>query len=171
MHQIRIPLRLLFTLGLFVQVALSAAETEKSATPVLDPASALEGIPRDVLQDLRPGSRTMMEASGKASQVVAKNIEGKMATLKFEVFGLEPFQRPDSLSITRYRVKSLIDKVRVNGSSFNVYLMVIPDVSENEKVTKLKKGDKVSFSGKISNGEILKGQELHIDLIDATLVK
>jgi hypothetical protein len=54
-----------------------------------------------------------------------------------------------------------------------VYLLAVGDKSENEKFAKLKAGSKVTFSGKISNAEVLGRQraELHLDLMDAKIVK
>ncbi|HYF38012.1 MAG TPA: hypothetical protein VD994_22105 [Prosthecobacter sp.] len=161
--------------ALFLTLALTAltthaAEPAKPAA-LFNPADALAGLPRDVVQDLRPGSRKLTDAAAKAAQVVAKNVEGKMATVKFDILSIEKFQRPDTLDIDRYRIKAETDKIRSAGATFEYLLMIIADPSENEKIAKLKKGDKVTFTGKIANGNInpANGLDLHIDIIDAKL--
>lgn len=115
----------------------------------------------------------MIEAAGKASMVTAKNAEGKTGTFKFNISTIEQFQRPDAPDVTLYRIRSLTETVRESGVAMGVYLLAVGDKSENEKLAKLKAGSKVIFSGKISNAEILGRQraELHIDLMDAKIVK
>lgn len=161
----------LLTLAFGPSVSSPAAEETKAAVMELKPADALKGIPRDVLGDLRPGSRKLVDAAAKASQVVATNIENKTVTMKFTVSGIEKFQRPDAPTINRYRVRSNPDTEREGGTTFYVNVMVVPDVSDDEKVAKLKKGDKVTFTGRVSNGEITAAGSvvLHIDLMDAKL--
>ncbi|MDZ4287882.1 MAG: hypothetical protein U0984_07980 [Prosthecobacter sp.] len=142
-----------------------------AAAEFTDPEEAFKGIPRDVMQDLRPGSRKMEDAVVKASQIVAKNVETKMATLKFTVANIEKFNRDDAPGVTRYRVHGMLEKIRAGGAYFNLNLMAVPDVSEDDKIAKLKTGDKVTFTGKVSNGEITARTtaELHIDLMDAKI--
>jgi hypothetical protein len=154
---------------------LHGQEPKKEAVPsaITDPTDALKGISRDVMGDLRPGSRNMVEAAGKASMQTAKNAEGKTGTFKFNITTIEQFQRPEAPDVTLYRIRSMPDTVRESGVALGVYLLAVGDKSENEKLAKLKVGSKVTFSGKISNAEILGRQraELHIDLMDAKIVK
>jgi hypothetical protein len=49
----------------------------------------------------------------------------------------------------RYNVFATADGVRVAGTSIAVGYVVYFDESENEKVAKLKKGDKITASGKV----------------------
>jgi hypothetical protein len=93
---------------------LHGQEPKKEATPsaITDPTDALKGISRDVMGDLRPGSRNMVEAAGKASMVTAKNAEGKTGTFKFNVTTIEQFQRPEAPDVTLYRIRSMPDTVR-----------------------------------------------------------
>jgi hypothetical protein len=160
-------------LVLVATVNLSAQEPKKetSAAAVTDPKAVLAGIPRDVIGDLRPGSRKMVDAAGKASMVTAKNAEGKTGTFKMTLRAVEQFQRPEAPDVKRYRLHAKIDSVRESGVSFNVHLMSVPDVSENDKVAKLGPGSKITVTGKISNAEILGRQlaELHIDVMDSKL--
>lgn len=149
--------------------AQAPKKEEPAAAAVTDPKAALEGIPREVMGDLRPGSRKMVDAAGKASIITAKNAEGKTGSFKMTLRAVEQFQRPDAPSVTRYRLLAQVDSVRESGVAFTVHLMAVADVSEHEKVAKLGPGDKVTVSGKISNAEVLPGQKpgLHIDVMDA----
>lgn len=159
----------------FIASANLSAQEPKKETPaaaaVTDPKAVLEGIPRDVIGDLRPGSRKMVDAAGKASMVTAKNAEGKTGTFKMTIRSVEQFQRPDAPGVTRYRLHARIESVRESGVAFNFHLMSVPDVSEHEKVAKLAPGSKITVSGKISNAEILGRQvaELHVDVMDSKL--
>lgn len=174
----RYGLCFLLAAGLNVSMTLSAAEprkTEKSEKPTAaeftDPKLALAGIPRDVMQDLRAGSRKLDDAVAKATEQVRKNVVNKEATLKFTIGSVEKFKRPDAPEVTRYRVHAMTEKIRESGATFDVMLMAVPDVSEDAKIAKLAKGDKVVFTGKISSGEITarNGAILHIDILDAKL--
>jgi hypothetical protein len=151
---------------------LSAAEpapAEKAG--ITDVKQALAGIPRDVMQDLRYGSRTMEEAANKATAVVGKNVEGKTASLKMTVQFVEKFQRKDTPDVTRIRLRQSNDTVREGGVTFTIFLMAVLDESEKEKAAKIDKGSKVTITGKVSNGVILprKNAELHIDIMDAKI--
>lgn len=151
--------------------AQDAKKEEPSASVITDPDDALKDIPRDVMGDLRPGSRQMMDAAAKASMQAAKNAEGKTGTFKFNVRAVEKFQRPDAPDVTRYRILSVIDTTRASGVQVNVHLMAVLDLSEHEKAAKIGTGSKITLTGKISNAEILGRQkaELHIDLMDAKI--
>lgn len=171
----RFPLTLLVAFAasasLYFANAAEPAKSGSSSEGITDVKQTLTGITRDTLQDLRPGSRKMEEAAAKATEVVRKNVEGKTATLKMTVDVVEKFQRKDAPDVTRTRLRASNDSVRESGATLKVYLMVVPDVSENDKLAKIAKGSKITITGKISNGEILarKSAELHIDVMDAKL--
>lgn len=157
-----------------ISLGLPAQEAKKEEAPpsaIADPADALKDIPRDVMGDLRPGSRQMMDAAAKASMQTAKNAEGKTGTFKFNVRAVEKFQRPDAPDVTRFRILAVVDTVRASGVQLNVHLMAVLDLAEHEKAAKIGTGSKVTLTGKISNAEILGRQkaELHIDLMDARI--
>jgi len=164
-----LPLFSLLTALLLLGHGLTQAA--EPAGDITEPEQALVGLSREVLQDLRPGSRQIEEAAAKATAAVRKAVEGKNATLKFTVRDVEKFQRKETPDVSRFRVRAVIDRVRESGVSMEVYLLAVPDVSENEKMAKVTRGSKVTFTGKISNAEILarKATELHIDLMDAKL--
>lgn len=138
---------------------------------ITDPEDALKDIPRDVMGDLRPGSRQMTDAAAKASMQTAKNAEGKMGTFKFNVRAVEKFQRPDAPDVTRFRILAVVDTVRASGVQLNLHLMAVLDLAEHEKAAKIGTGSKITLTGKVSNAEILGRQkaELHIDLMDAKI--
>ncbi len=166
--------RHLFT-ALFVVLGLTSAFAADAPKPggdaVTEPKQALAGIPRDVLQDMRPGSRKADDAAVKATEVVRKNVEGKTATFKMTVGSVEKFQKKDAPDVTRIRLKSTNEVIRDSGAAFTVFLMVVPDVTEEAKLAKITKGSKIIVTGVVSNGEIIarKSTELHIDIMDAKL--
>ena len=167
---LRLPLAtLVLSLGLSVSFAAAPAKTAEGE--ITDPKQVLVGIPRDVFQDLRPGSRKMDEAAAKANEQVRKNVEGKSATFKMTVNMIEKFQKKEAPDVTRTRLKATIENIRESGVPIVVYLVSIPDVSEDPKLPKITKGSKITVSGKISNGEVLakKSAELHIDVMDAKI--
>ncbi|MDB6117648.1 MAG: hypothetical protein JWO08_1429 [Verrucomicrobiaceae bacterium] len=82
---------------------------------------------------------------------------------------VEKFQRREAPDVTRYRLLGTITKMRESGVMFDLYLMSVPDVTENSKLEKLAAGSKITVNGKITNAEFLskKNMELHVDLLDA----
>src|SRR3954466_4636935 len=101
-----------------VAVAVEPPSAEKPS--ITDPKELLAGIPRDVMQDLRSGSRTMEEAAVKATAQVRKNGEGKAASFKMTVQFLEKFQRKDTPDITRARLRQSNVTLREGGATFQV---------------------------------------------------
>lgn len=138
---------------------------------ITDPEQVLTGIPRDVFQDLRLGSRQIEDAAAKATAQVRKNTENKVATLKLTVREVEKYQRKEAPDVTRLRVRAVPDRVRESGATLDVMISAVTDVSENSKMAKIDKGSKITITGKINNAEILarKAVELRIDLMDAKL--
>lgn len=157
---------------IFGLTSVFAAEPPKpGGDAITDPKQALAGIPRDVLQDMRPGSRKADDAAVKATEIVRKNVEGKTATFKMTVNTVEKFQKKDAPDVTRIRLKSTNETIRDSGAAFTVFLMAVPDVTEESKLSKITKGSKVTVTGVVNNGEIIsrKSTELHIDIMDAKL--
>jgi tRNA(Ile2) C34 agmatinyltransferase TiaS len=64
-----------------------------------------------------------------------------------------------------------VDSVRISGASFNLHLLAVLSVEEHPKVAKLKRGDKITITGRIGNAEVLgrNNAELHIDVKDVKL--
>jgi hypothetical protein len=149
------------------------AKTEAVPSVITDPKVALKDIPREVMADLRPGSRQMVDAAGKASIQAVKNVGGKTGTFKFNVRAVEKFQRPDAPDVTRLRILSTTDNARVSGVAVDVYVAAILDLSENEKAAKIGPGSKLTLTGMIINAEILGRQraELRLYLENAKIVK
>lgn len=163
-----------FLLALVLGISLPAtAQTapKGGAAPgvITTPAELLAGLPREVIKDLRPGSRDILDATAKATTAIRKNIEGKTASFKMTLRSVEKFQRREEPDVTRYRLLGTITKLREAGIMFDVHLMSVPEASENAKLEKLGPGSKVTVTGKITNIEFLskKGAELHVDLLDA----
>jgi hypothetical protein len=176
----------LAVIALGANLGLAAAEptsTAKKETPksaeatkggdITDPKVALADIPRDVMKDIRPGNREAIDAVGKATAQVRKNVEGKPGKFTMTVTALEKFQRKDTPDVNRTRIRSNNSMVREGGATFRVYLLAtVADDAEKEKLAKIKPGGKVTVSGIINNAEITmprKDVELHIDIMDAKI--
>ena len=158
-------------LGLGLSFAPAAEPVKSAGGEITEFKQALTGIPRDAFQDLRPGSRKMEDAAGKANEQVRKNVEGKDGTFKMTVNVVEKFQKKEAPDVTRTRLRATLETIRESGTPIIVYLVATPDVSESPKLAKSTKGSKITVTGKISNGEILakKSAELHIDVMDAKI--
>ena len=129
------------------------------------------GIPKQTMQDLRPGSRQMEEAAAKANASVRQAWDKRTATLKMTVEFVEPFQFKAEPNVTRVRLRCDGDTVREDGVNLKLFLVAIPALSQNAKLAKIKKGSKITFTGKITNVEIAarKVPELHMDVSDVIL--
>jgi hypothetical protein len=149
------------------------SEETSKGSEITDPKDALAEIPRDVLKDLRPGNREAIDAVGKATAQVRKNVEKKAAKFTMTVTALEKFQRKDTPEVNRTRIKSTNTTVREGGATFRVYILAtVADDAEKEKLAKIKEGGRVTVSGMINNAEITmprKDVELHIDIMDAKI--
>ncbi len=167
----KLPLFLLAltALGSFAIAAEPASGSKGGA--VTDPKDALAGIPREVMQGLRYGSRDGDSAAAKATAQTRKNLEGKEGSFKMTVQAVEQFQRKDSPDVTRTRLRQSNESVREGGVTFDVYLVAIVDESEKAKLAKIQRGSRITVTGKISNAEIMvkKNTELHIDVMDAKI--
>ena len=155
---------------LFVASTIADETSAAPSAEITDPKQALTTISRDVMQDLRPGSRNKGLAAVKATQQLRKDIEKKTATFKMTVKEVEMFQRKEEPTVNRFRVKASIDRIRESGAPVHVHLMAIPALSEQSKLAKIDRGTRIIATGKISTAEILSrgNAELHIHLMDAT---
>jgi hypothetical protein len=161
-------------LKLFVVLTLASLPCLQAQVPApvafTDPAAVLAGVPREVFRDLRPGSDKMMEAAGQASKKAAES-EGKQATFKITIGTVDPFQAAEAPTVTRYKIISRVESIRVSGASLNVHILAVLSVEEHSKVAKLKRGDKITITGRIGNAEVLgrTNAELHLDIKDVKL--
>lgn len=146
-----------------------AEKKPAAAAEITEFSQAFAGIPREVMQDLRKGSRGFDEAASKASEQIKKNLAKKTAEFKISVAKVEPFKRGDS-SETSYRIFGMTEKIREGSTPFNAIVMAMVDESEKEKVLKLKKPDRIVVTGTIIGGSVTGPMPtLHIDLTDAKL--
>jgi len=160
-----------FSLALLLSLALSlgiSATAEDASKNIANPADVLTGIPRDVLKDLRPGTKAMSDACTKATAAIRKNVEGKTASFKMTLKSVNKFQAREAPDVTRYKLVGVVSKMRESGVMFDVHLMAVPDVSEEAKIAKLSAGSKITVTGMIGNAEVIGHQytELHIDIKD-----
>jgi hypothetical protein len=155
-------------IALFLMINIMALAEERTLTEF---KQLFTGIPRETMQDLRPGSRKMAEAAAAANAAVRQAWDKRTATLRMTVEYVEPFQFKAEPNVTRVRLRCDGDTVREDGVNLKLFLVAVPALSENAKLAKIKKGSKITFTGKITNVEIAarKVPELHMDVSNVLL--
>ena len=151
-------------------LSLSCLSGQEAAVAIKEPLAVLEGLSREVLKDLRPGSNKMREAAGEASKKAAES-EGKQATFKIVIGNVDPFQAAEAPDVTRYKIGGRVEMARVSGVNLSVHVLAVLAIDQHPKVEKLKKGDKITITGKIGNAEVLArtNAELHLDVKEVKL--
>ena len=154
----------------FLVLSLSFGLAKEGAVAFKEPLAVLEGLSRDVLKDLRSGSSKMREAAGEASKKAAES-EGKQAEFKIVIGNVDPFQAAEAPTVTRYKIGGRVETERVSGITFSVHILAVLAIDQHPKVAKLKKGDKITITGRIGNAEVLARTqaELHLDVKDVKL--
>lgn len=130
----------------------------------------LKDIPRDLMLALRPGPG-MSDAASKATVIVRKTAEGKLAEFKMEVYEIEKFQRKAEPNVDRYHLKAQVEPLKEGVTTFQVYLVATADIADHPKLEKIKRGSRVTVSGVIFGIDVSGRQnlDLHIDIADAKL--
>lgn len=151
-------------------LSLSCLSAQEAAGAIKEPLAVLEGLPREVLKDLRPGASKMREAAGEASKKAAES-EGKQASFKIVIGNVDPFQAAEAPTVTRYKIGARVETERVSGIPISLHILAVLDIEQHPKVAKLKKGDKITITGRIGNAEVLARTqaELHLDVKDVKL--
>ena len=146
-------------------LSLNCAPAEEPVVAFKEPIAVLDGLSREVFKDLRAGSSKMMTAAGEASKKAAES-EGKQATFKMVIGTLDPFQAAEAPGVTRYKIGGRVEMVRASGVNISVHILAVLAIDQHPKVEKLKKGDKITFTGRIGNAEVLarSNAELHLDV-------
>jgi hypothetical protein len=154
-------------------LSVPPAHAEDAGKPV--PAEIQElsqvaaALPRDVMLGLL-NNAGKQAAAAKGTDALRQKVEGHMATFKFKVDRIEKDDRRGQAE--PFRIKAEDAHVREGGVGFKVYLWVHFAISENAKVSALKKGDEVTANGKItvaSVGVANGGATMNIDISDATV--
>ncbi len=159
-----------FVAALYLAVSLNCKSAEEVPVAIKEPISVLESLSREVLKDLRAGSSKMREAAGEASKKAAES-EGKQAAFKIVIGNVDPFQAAEAPDVTRYKIGGRVEMVRVSGVTLSVHVLAVLAIDQHPKVEKLKKGDKITITGRIGNAEVLArtNAELHLDVKDVKL--
>lgn len=162
--------KLLFLAAVGLFLCLIEVSAQERVEGIKEPVAVLEGLSRDVIKDLRPGSSKMMAAAGEASKKAAES-EGKQATFKITIGNVDPFQAAEAPDVTRYKIGGRVEMVRVSGVNLSVHVLAVLAIDQHPKVAKLKKGDKITITGRIGNAEVLArtNAELHLDVKEVQL--
>jgi|GEM_PF-6768262 tRNA(Ile2) C34 agmatinyltransferase TiaS len=159
-----------FIAAVCLAFSLNCWSAEERPVAFQEPTDVLKGLSRDILKDLRAGSNKMREAAGEASKKAAES-EGKQATFKIVVGNVDPFQAAEAPDVTRYKIGGRVEMARVSGVNLSVHVLAVLAIDQHPKVEKLKKGDKITITGKIGNAEVLArtNAELHLDVKEVKL--
>jgi ribosomal protein S25 len=162
--------RCLFAVVVCLAFSSNAWSEEEKPVAFKEPISVLDGLSKDVIKDLRPGSNKMREAAGEASKKAAES-EGKQATFKMIIGNVDPFQAAEAPEVTRYKIGGRVEMVRLSGVNLSVHVLAVLAIDQHPKVAKLKKGDKITITGRIGNAEVLgrTNAELHLDVKEVKL--
>lgn len=155
----------LAVLASFVAFAEDAAPAGGNIT---DLKQILAETPHNVISALRNGA-TRDNAATQASDLLRTKVQGRQATLTFKIDLIEKETRGQN--DTGYRVRAEEKHISEVGTSLITYLWVHFDVSENAKLSTLKKGSEITTTGKITQASISSkpNTALHVDLSDAKL--
>jgi hypothetical protein len=147
---------------------VSFSQTSNTPTPpsVIDPKSALDGLPKEVFRDLKKDSSKNSPALKLADEKAKANLEGKTGTIEFKVkytgeqAGMQTFSSPE-------------DEIRIGGMAFNLELHVLLDPSQKAAADKIKVGSRLKASGKMYAYVMSGGTKpvLKIEFAKAVLIK
>ncbi|GEP45804.1 hypothetical protein [Brevifollis gellanilyticus] len=153
-----------------IAMSVNSQGAEEKPVTIQEPLAVLDGLSRDVIKDLRSGSNKMMDAAGEASKKAAES-EGKQATFKIVIGNVDPFQAAEAPTVTRYKIGGRVEMERLSGVNISVHILAVLAIDQHPKVEKLKKGDKITITGRIGNAEVLgrTNAELHLDVKDVKL--
>jgi hypothetical protein len=143
----------------------------KTSGEITSLEQVLAGIPREVMADLKPGSRNRADAYIKATEQVRQNVKEKPGAFDVKVNFIEKFKPNNAPDTVRYRVVTLVDKMRESGVVFMGFVTAYPEASENDKIAKLKQGDKITVTGRIVTGQVYgrSNAAIEVTLVDAKI--
>lgn len=155
-------------LAMFTSLTVLAENPSPAGDNITDLKQILAEVPHNVLSALR-NSATRDNAATQASDLLRTKIQGRQATLTFKIDLIEKETRGQN--DTGYRTRAEEKHVSEVGTSLITYVWVHFDVSENARLSTLKKGSEVTVTGKITLASISTkpNPALHVDLSDAKL--
>ncbi len=156
------------SLALLTSLSVFAENPSPNGGNITDLKQILGETPHNVINALRNGA-TRDNAATQASDLLRTKVQGREATLTFKIDLIEKETRGQN--DTGYRVRAEEKHVSEVGTNLITYLWVHFDVSENAKVSALKKGAEITTTGKITQASISSkpNPALHVDLSDAKL--
>lgn len=112
------------------------------ASPVIDPRAALEGLPQEVLRNLKKDPSKDSPAVKLANDKAVANLERKIGTLELKV--AEKSEQAGMLTLV-----APDDEIRIGGTAFALYLEILLDPSQRALGEKIKIGSRVKATGTI----------------------
>ncbi|HEY3898708.1 MAG TPA: hypothetical protein VGM54_08855 [Chthoniobacter sp.] len=109
-------------------------------------------------------------AASQATDILRQKAEGQTAAFKCKIDRVEKDPRKEQ-GKDGYRIKAEDSFVREGAANFKAYLWIHFNLTENDKVSAMKKGGEISVTGKITLASVTAQGvlELHVDLSDATV--
>lgn len=155
-------------LAVLASFAAFAEDAAPAGGNITDLKQILAETPHNVISALRNGA-TRDNAATQASDLLRTKVQGRQATLTFKIDLIEKETRGQN--DTGYRVRAEEKHISEVGTNLITYVWVHFDMSENAKLSTLKKGSEITTTGKVTQASISSKPNLalHVDLSDAKL--
>jgi hypothetical protein len=138
-----------------------------AVTPaVVDPKKALDGLPQDVLRDLKKDASKGSPALKLADEKAKSNLEGKLGTIEIKV--KETGDQAGMLTLMAPE-----DEIRIGGTAFMLELYILLDPSQRATGEMIKAGSRVKATGTIYAYVMYGGTKpvLKLEFAKAVLIK
>lgn len=128
------------------------AQNAANSSAIKDLVPLFEQLPKDLTKELREGSKTFEEALVKANQMLMPKVKDLPCELEGLVTVVEKRFERGTITLSGYIVNTYSEKARVNGTVFYYYYYLVFDRSQEDKISKLKRGDRIKVSGTTVGG-------------------
>ena len=129
-----------------------AGQNVASTSAIKDPVPLFEQLPKELTKELREGSKTIEEALVKANQMLMPKVKELPCELEGSVTVVEKRFERGTINLNGYIVNTHSENARVNGTVFYYYYYLVFDKSQEAKISKLKRGDRIKVSGTAAGG-------------------
>lgn len=144
-----------------IQASSIGQEAEKKpvSNTLKDPVVLLDAVPKELMKDMRPGSRGMQEAIAKASPMISDKARDLPCELEGLVSQVDKRFEPGTTTMMGYSVMTRSEKIRAGGATFYSYYNILFDKGESEKVAKLRRGEKIKIAGTTTGAGLMPGSQ------------
>jgi len=124
------------------------------------------------MKEFRQGSNTVQEAVVKANPFILSKAKDKSCELEGVVGIVEKRFEQGTTTLNGYIVSTRTERVRVSRATFACFYNIIFNKEASEKVSKLKRGERIKVTGTTRSAGFTYGTQLPlfiISVIDAKL--